>query len=108
MNIKTAKISTSPSGNISKLEFLTGKDVLPKKDLLGKAAAIKIVEYFPLDTELKAQASAAEKQYLTLGEVFEPNKKEQKSHAKSTLVYSKSFTLYKYYNTEEFTKHSFC
>ena len=54
MNIKTAKISTSPSGNISKLEFLTGKDVLPKKDLLGKAAAIKIVEYLPLDTELKA------------------------------------------------------
>ena len=39
MSRKTAKISTLPSGNISKLEFLTGKDVLPKTDLLGKAAA---------------------------------------------------------------------
>ena len=39
MSRKTANISTLPSGNISKLEFLTGKDVLPKKDLLGKAAA---------------------------------------------------------------------
>ena len=29
---QTAKISALLSGNISKYEFLTGKDVLPKKD----------------------------------------------------------------------------
>ena len=38
---KTAKISTLVSGNISKYTFLTGKDVLPVKYLLEKAAAIK-------------------------------------------------------------------
>ena len=30
---QTAQISALPSGNASKPEFLTGKDVLPRKDL---------------------------------------------------------------------------
>ena len=33
---QTVKISAFSSGNISKYGFLTGKDVLPKKDLLEK------------------------------------------------------------------------
>ena len=44
---QTAKISALSSGNISKFEFLTGKDVLPEKDLLEKAATMKIFEYSP-------------------------------------------------------------
>ena len=44
----TAKISALSSGNVSKYEFLTGKDVLSEKDLLEKAAALKIFEYSPL------------------------------------------------------------
>ena len=39
-----AKISALSSGNVSKYEFLTGKDVLPEKDLLEKAAATKRLE----------------------------------------------------------------
>ena len=35
------------SGNVSKYEFLTGKDVLSEKDLLEKAAALKRFEYSP-------------------------------------------------------------
>ena len=35
---QTAKISSLLSGNVSKYKFLTGKDVLPEKDLLEKAA----------------------------------------------------------------------
>ena len=31
---QTAKISALSAGNVSKYEFLTGKDVLPEKDLL--------------------------------------------------------------------------
>ena len=58
---KTAKISALPSGNVSKYEFLTGKDFLPKKDFLEKAAALKSFEYSLLGKELKAQTSAAEK-----------------------------------------------
>ena len=38
---QTAKIYTLSSGNVSKYDFLTGKDVLPEKDLLEKAALIK-------------------------------------------------------------------
>ena len=38
---KTAKISALSLGNISKFEFLIGKDVLPKKDLLEKVATMK-------------------------------------------------------------------
>ena len=41
---QTAKISTLSSGNVSKYEFVTGKDVLPEKDLLEKAAGIKKFE----------------------------------------------------------------
>ena len=58
---QTAKTSALSSGNVSKYEFLTGKDVLPEKDLLAKAAPIKEFEYSPLGQELKKQTSAAEK-----------------------------------------------
>ena len=66
------------SGNVSKYEFLTGKDVLPEKCLLEKAAALKRYEYSPLGKEIKAQTGAAEKQYQKLGKVFESNKNEEK------------------------------
>ena len=33
---QTAKISALLSGNVSKYDFLTGKSVLPEKDLLEK------------------------------------------------------------------------
>ena len=97
------------SGNVSIYEFLTYKDVLPEKDLLEKASAIKIFEH-SIGKELKAQINAAEKQYQKLGKVFESNKNEEKipkSCAKSNLVYSKDFTSYKYHNTKEFAKRSF-
>ena len=45
---QTVKISILSSENVSKYEFLTGKDVLPEKELLEKAAAIKRFEYSPL------------------------------------------------------------
>ena len=38
---QNAKIYALSSGNVSKYEFLTGKDVLPEKDLLEKAAALQ-------------------------------------------------------------------
>ena len=45
---QTANISALSSGNLSKYEFFTCKDVLPEKDLLEKAATLKRFEYFPL------------------------------------------------------------
>ena len=51
---QAAKISALSSGNVSKYEFLTGKDVLPRKDLLERAAALKRFEYSPLGKEVKA------------------------------------------------------
>ena len=64
------KISALSSGNVSKYEFLTGKDVLPEKDLLQKAAKMKMVEYSPLGKELKAQADIAKKQYQKLADTY--------------------------------------
>ena len=48
---QTANISAFSSGNISKYEFLTDKDVLPEKDLLEKAAVLKRFEYSPIGKE---------------------------------------------------------
>ena len=45
---QTAKTSALSSGNVSKYELLTGKDVLIEKYLLEKAAALKRLEYLPL------------------------------------------------------------
>ena len=52
---KTAQISALSSGNVSTYAFLTGKDVLPKKELPEKAAAMKRFQYSPLSKQLKAQ-----------------------------------------------------
>ena len=51
------------SANVSKYEFLTGKDVLLEKEMLQKAVTIKSFEYVALDTELKKQTDIAKKQY---------------------------------------------
>ena len=51
---QNAKISALSSGNVSEYKFLTGKDVLPEKELLEKATTIKRFEYSPLGKELKA------------------------------------------------------
>ena len=52
---QTAKISALSSGNVSKYEFLTGKDVLPEKGLLEQTIELKRFQYFLLDKELKKQ-----------------------------------------------------
>ena len=67
---QTAKISALLSGNASIYEFLTGKDVLPEKDLLEKAATMKRFKYSPLDKKLKAQIDIAKKQYQKLNDTF--------------------------------------
>ena len=49
LEIQTAKISTLSSETVSKYEFLTGKDVLPEKNLLEKVITVKRFEYSQLD-----------------------------------------------------------
>ena len=63
---QTAKISILSSGNVSKYEFSSGKDLLLEKDLLGKTAALKRFKYSPLGKELKAQTDIVKKQYQKL------------------------------------------
>ena len=58
---QVTKISALSSRNVSKYEFLTGKDILPVKELLEKAATIKRFKYLPLGKELKAQIDIAKK-----------------------------------------------
>ena len=64
-------ISALSSGNGSKYEFLTGKDLLPDKDLLEKLAELKRFEYSPLGKELKAQNDITKKQYKKLDDTKE-------------------------------------
>ena len=67
-------ISALSSGNLSKYEFLTDKDVLPQKELLEKAATMKSFEYSPLAKILKARTDIAKKQYQKLDNTFEFDK----------------------------------
>ena len=60
---QTAKISALSSENVSKYEFLTGKNVLPEKDLLERAAIMKRFKYSVLGSELKKRTDIEEKQY---------------------------------------------
>ena len=53
---------------------MTGKDVLPEKDLLEKAATMKRFKYSPLGKTLKAQTEIAKKQYQKLDDTFGFNK----------------------------------
>ena len=71
---QTAKISALSSGNVSRYEFLTGKNVLPEKDLLEKAATMKRFEYSPLGKKLKAQTDNAKKEYQKLDDTYEFDK----------------------------------
>ena len=58
---QTPRICAISWGNVSKYELLTGKDILPEKDLLEKVVEIKRSEYSLLSKELKKQTSVAEK-----------------------------------------------
>ena len=71
---QTAKTSVLSSGNVSKYENLTGKDVLPEKDLLKKAATFKRFEYSRLSKELKVQTDIAKKHYKKLDDTYEFDK----------------------------------
>ena len=49
------------SENVGKYEFLTSKDVSPKKDLLEKAATVKRFEKLLKGSHLKKQSGIAKK-----------------------------------------------
>ena len=63
---QTTKISALSSENVSKYEFLTGKDGLAEKDMLEKAATMKRYEYSPLHKGLKAKTDIAKKKKTVL------------------------------------------
>ena len=92
---------------------MTGKDILPEKDLLEKAAAINRFEYSPLVEELKQQTRVSEKQYKNLTVLLNlikrkktKKKKEKRSRDKSNLVDNNYFNLYKYHDINDFIKRS--
>ena len=68
---QTAKISDLSSGNVSKYEFLTRKDVLPKKDLLEKVATMKRFKCSTVGKKLQALTGITKKQYQQLGNTYE-------------------------------------
>ena len=81
---------------------MTGKEFLPEKDLLEKAATMKRFEYPPLESELKKQIYIAEKQYKRLSNTYEFDRiKKEKSKIKkcnrSNLMYDSKYDFYEYY-----------
>ena len=82
---------------------MTGKDILPEKNLLEKAATIKRFEYLLLGKELKEQTDTAKKQYQKLDYNYEFDniiKKEKPIHenySKSNLIYNSNYCFYQYY-----------
>ena len=102
-----AKVLALSSWNFSKYEFLIGKDVLPKKDLLKKAPKIKRFEYRSLGRELKLQIDIAKKQYQKLfdtfkfDKIFKKEKPTIKNYSKSDLVYDSKYSFYNYYRNSK-------
>ena len=66
LNRQTAKISALSSGNVSKYEFLTDKDVLPGKGLARKSFNNENIWIFSVSKDLKTQTGTAKKQYEKL------------------------------------------
>ena len=93
---KTANISALSSGNANKYEFLTGKDIIPEKHLLEKAATVKRFQYSSLDKELKSQTDITKKEYQKLGDAYEFDKIIKKeNYSKSNLIYDANHSLYR-------------
>ena len=87
------------SGNVSKYEFLTGKDVLPEKNFLEKAATKKGFEYSLLGKELEKQISVAEKQYQSFDRIFNHDGKEEPLKIdESSLLYGSKYSFSEYAN----------
>ena len=103
---QTAKVSALSSGNVSKYDFLSDKDLLPEKDLPEKAAATKRFEYSLLDKELKAQTDISKKQYQKLENDYKLSIIGK--YSKSNLIYDANYSFYKYYcDTKKFDSLSF-
>ena len=100
---QTAKISALSSENVSRYQLLTGKDLLPKKDLIEKAATMKRFEYPSLGRELTAQTDISNKQYQALDKIHELDetineKPSLKNYSKSYLIYDSNYKFYKCYH----------
>ena len=65
---------------------MTGKDILPEKDLLEKAAAISRFEYSPLVKEFKQQTSVSEKQYKNLTVLLNLIKRKKTNKKKEVVI----------------------
>ena len=91
---------------------MTGKDVLPEKCLLEKAAVLERFEYYPLGKELKKQPSADGKHYQSFTKIFNHDKKEEPVKIKkeqplttdeSNLVYTYKHSFNEYKNIKKYT-----
>ena len=109
---QSAKIYALSSGNVSTYELLTGKDVLPEKDLLERAAALKRFQYSPLGKELKKQTSVAEKQYQNFDKIFKSDETEQPVTIKkeitdeSSLFYNNKYSFIEFKNVGKYKDDS--
>ena len=87
---------------------MTGKDVLPEKNLARKSCQNGKIWIFALGKELKAQTNIAKKQYHKLDNTYEFDeiiKKEKptlKKYNRSNLIWDSKYIFYPYYNIIDF------
>ena len=90
---------------------MTRKDVLPKKDLLEKAATMKRFEYSSLGKNMKKQTSVTEKQYQSFDKVFNQDEKEESVKIKeegplrtdeSSLYYGNKYSFIEFKNVGKY------
>ena len=95
---------------------MTGRDVLPEKDLLGKAAALKRFEYSPLGKELKKETSVAEKHFQIFDKIFNYDEREEPVKIKKegplttdrwSLVWDSKYSFSEYRNVDKYYNLSF-
>ena len=82
---QTAMISALSSENVSKYEFLTGKDVLPEKNLIEKVSASRRIGYSGIVKKHEFDRIKKEKPTI-------------KKYNRSNLIYNDKFSFYEYYN----------
>ena len=111
LNIQTAKIFATSSGNVSRYKFLTAEGNLPEKKMLEKAATITTFGYLVSGSVFKKQTSTAkvntknQKRFVNLiknniDKVKNSDKTKNKKNFMLNLFYSNKFTFFKHFNIE--------
>ena len=100
---QTATISALSSGNVSKHEFLTGKDVLTEKSFGRKSCCKEEIWIYSIRQRIKHKLTFQRKRYQKLSKTFRFDKIIKKEEPKFkncnqlNLIHKRRYSFYKYF-----------